>query len=146
MAVWRYYTVCRANTTSPCILHRRRLRVKLIITNNHGCTDTARKNINVAAKPQVSFTGLNAQYCTGDNVTLVSNLLGSISQYARNTVMVPVFPISQPSRILILHREILRLRWKLPAVIAEPFNRRDSPKFSWFLHLNWAMRKHFVRD
>ena len=59
--------------------------IKLIITNNHGCTDTARKNINVAAKPQVSFTGLNAQYCTGDNVTLVSNLLGSISQYTWNT-------------------------------------------------------------
>lgn len=58
--------------------------INLIATDNHGCSDTAVKSINVTKVPVVDFTGLNNQYCTGDTISLVANLQGNIDSYTWN--------------------------------------------------------------
>ena len=44
--------------------------VKLTVTDNHGCSDTARTNLVVTALPAFDFTGLASQYCTGNKIFL----------------------------------------------------------------------------
>jgi len=59
--------------------------IDLIVTNDHGCKDTTTKTVVVTKEPVVDFTGLNAQYCTGDVVTLVSDIQGgNTSSYTWN--------------------------------------------------------------
>ncbi|MEO6489225.1 MAG: PKD domain-containing protein [Ferruginibacter sp.] len=58
--------------------------ITLVAVNNHGCSDTATKNIIITAIPVVEFTGLNAKYCTGESVSLTANLQGNISSYSWN--------------------------------------------------------------
>ncbi len=59
--------------------------LSLIITNDHGCSDTAViKRVAVTAMPIVEFSGLNAQYCTGEAVVLNANLQGNITSYTWN--------------------------------------------------------------
>lgn len=44
--------------------------VKLILTDIHGCIDTADRDIVVTDVGKVDFLGLKAQYCTGNKLTL----------------------------------------------------------------------------
>ncbi|RYD88365.1 MAG: T9SS type B sorting domain-containing protein, partial [Sphingobacteriales bacterium] len=57
-------------------------RVNLIVTNNHGCSDTAFTDVFTTAEPIISFTGLLPKYCTGETVTLTSSLRGNIASYS----------------------------------------------------------------
>ncbi|MFT3911950.1 MAG: PKD domain-containing protein [Ferruginibacter sp.] len=60
--------------------------ISLIITNDHGCKDTATRNVTITSPPIVDFTGLNLDYCTGDSIRLATNIQGNnISSYAWNT-------------------------------------------------------------
>jgi gliding motility-associated-like protein len=58
--------------------------VHLIATNNHGCVDTATKQVFVTPIPVISFTGLNTKYCTAETVLLTAQLQGNISNYTWN--------------------------------------------------------------
>ena len=44
--------------------------IKLIVTDFHGCTDTATATRFVTPTPLIDFTGLKPQYCTGNQVLL----------------------------------------------------------------------------
>ena len=44
--------------------------IKLIVTDNHGCRDTASSKLVITALPNLNFSGLAAQYCTGNLVFL----------------------------------------------------------------------------
>lgn len=44
--------------------------IKLTVNDTHGCTDTARVTRFVTPLPFIDFTGLNAQYCTGNKLFL----------------------------------------------------------------------------
>ncbi|MFT3982078.1 MAG: PKD domain-containing protein [Ferruginibacter sp.] len=59
--------------------------IRLTATNDHACTDDSIRVINVTDTPVVRFTGLNAQYCTAEEVTLTSNISGgNVSSYTWN--------------------------------------------------------------
>ncbi|MCP9751780.1 gliding motility-associated C-terminal domain-containing protein [Ferruginibacter sp. HRS2-29] len=55
--------------------------IRLIATNDHGCKDTATKQLYVTALPTASFGVLNPKYCAGDMVTLTGTVTGHISNY-----------------------------------------------------------------
>lgn len=58
----------------------------LVITDEHGCKDTARKFLDITNPPVVSFSGLENKYCTGDNVTLLADITGgNVSSYSWHT-------------------------------------------------------------
>lgn len=59
--------------------------IRLIITNDHGCSDTADKVINITRMPVVDFSGLHAQYCTADVVQLNASIQGNIASYTWDT-------------------------------------------------------------
>ena len=51
--------------------------VVLTATNNIGCINDSMKIITVVDTVTVRFTGLNSQYCTGDQVNLSTNIVGA---------------------------------------------------------------------
>lgn len=55
--------------------------VQLIITDNHGCKDTASKLMHVDASALIDFTGLKPQYCTDKTVTLKRVISRNITSY-----------------------------------------------------------------
>lgn len=55
--------------------------VQLVVTDNHGCTDTARKVLHVTATADIDFTGLRSQYCTGNEITLMRKISRNIISY-----------------------------------------------------------------
>lgn len=55
--------------------------VQLIVTDNHGCTDTANKMLFVTASPVIDFTGLKSQYCTGNQLVLTRKITRNINSY-----------------------------------------------------------------
>lgn len=55
--------------------------VRLIVTDNHGCLDTAIKQMRVDATAQLDFTGLKPQYCTGNTVSLKRVISRNITSY-----------------------------------------------------------------
>jgi gliding motility-associated-like protein len=44
--------------------------IQLIVTDNHGCKDTARHNLVISNLPIIDFTGLASQYCVGNKIFL----------------------------------------------------------------------------
>ena len=44
--------------------------IKLIVTDNHACKDTAIGNLVITALPALDFTGLSPQYCVGNKIFL----------------------------------------------------------------------------
>ena len=44
--------------------------ILLIVTDNHGCSDTARNKLVITALPLIDFWGLAAQYCTDNKIFL----------------------------------------------------------------------------
>ena len=44
--------------------------IKLIVTDNHGCNDTAINKLVVTATPAIDFRGLASQYCVGNKIFL----------------------------------------------------------------------------
>lgn len=55
--------------------------VQLIVTDNHGCRDTASKLMHVDASALIDFTGLKPQYCTDKTVTLKRVISRNITSY-----------------------------------------------------------------
>jgi gliding motility-associated-like protein len=55
--------------------------VQLIVTDNHGCRDTADKILYVSASAAIDFTGLKSQYCTGNQVLLTRKISRNIISY-----------------------------------------------------------------
>lgn len=51
-----------------------RYDVKLILTDIHGCIDTASSVMVVTATPVINFTGLKPQYCTGNEIVLTATV------------------------------------------------------------------------
>lgn len=57
----------------------------LTATNDHFCVDDSIKIVNVTDTPVVRFTGLNAQYCSAESVTLTADIIGgNVSNYTWN--------------------------------------------------------------
>jgi gliding motility-associated-like protein len=54
---------------------------KLIVTDNHGCKDTVSKNFHVTPLASIDFTGLKAQYCTGNQVYLTRKISRNMMSY-----------------------------------------------------------------
>lgn len=54
----------------------------LIVTDNHGCRDTASKVFTVTSTAYINFTGLRPQYCVGNTVTLMRDISPNITSYA----------------------------------------------------------------
>ncbi|MBC7934299.1 MAG: PKD domain-containing protein [Rhizobacter sp.] len=50
--------------------------ITLTVNNDHFCVDDSIKMVNVTDTPLVRFTGLNNQYCTGETVTLNTDITG----------------------------------------------------------------------
>lgn len=55
--------------------------VQLIVTDNHGCRDTASKILHVTPSAAIDFTGLKPQYCTGNQVVLTRKISPNIGSY-----------------------------------------------------------------
>ncbi|HMX81560.1 MAG TPA: PKD domain-containing protein, partial [Ferruginibacter sp.] len=55
--------------------------VTLRVTDNHGCTATASKQMHVDASALIDFTGLKPQYCTGQTVSLKRVISRNITSY-----------------------------------------------------------------
>lgn len=55
--------------------------VQLIVTDNHGCRDTASRLMHVDASALIDFTGLKPQYCTDKTVTLKRVISRNITSY-----------------------------------------------------------------
>ncbi|MBK7433467.1 MAG: gliding motility-associated C-terminal domain-containing protein [Chitinophagaceae bacterium] len=53
----------------------------LIVTDNHGCKDTASRNFHVTNTAFIDFTGLKPQYCTGNTITLMRDISRNIQSY-----------------------------------------------------------------
>lgn len=51
--------------------------ITLTVNNDHACMDDSIKIVNVTDTPVVRFTGLNSQYCTGETVTLATDITGA---------------------------------------------------------------------
>lgn len=59
--------------------------ITLTAANDHFCLDDSIKTVHVTDTPTVRFTGLNTQYCTGENVSLSTNITGTnVSGYTWN--------------------------------------------------------------
>jgi gliding motility-associated-like protein len=54
---------------------------KLIVTDNHGCRDTASKSFHVTPLASIDFTGLKPQYCTGNQVVLTRRISRNMMSY-----------------------------------------------------------------
>ena len=55
--------------------------VTLRVTDNHGCTAIASKQMHVDASARIDFTGLKPQYCTGQTVSLKRVISRNITSY-----------------------------------------------------------------
>ncbi len=55
--------------------------VQLIVTDNHGCRDTASRLMHIDASALIDFTGLKPQYCTGNTVTLQRKISRNVISY-----------------------------------------------------------------
>lgn len=55
--------------------------VQLIVTDNHGCKDTASRQLHVDASALIDFTGLKPQYCTGNIVSLQRVISRNVLSY-----------------------------------------------------------------
>ncbi len=55
--------------------------VRLIVTDNHGCRDTAIRLMHIDASALIDFTGLKPQYCTGNTVTLKRKISRNVISY-----------------------------------------------------------------
>ncbi len=55
--------------------------VQLIVTDNHGCRDTASRLMHVDASALIDFTGLKPQYCTGNIVSLQRVISRNVLSY-----------------------------------------------------------------
>lgn len=59
--------------------------ITLTVNNDHACMDDSIKIVNVTDTPLVRFTGLNSQYCTGETVTVATNITGgNVAGYTWN--------------------------------------------------------------
>ena len=91
--------------------------VNLYVTDSHGCKDTATKTVIVTPKPVVDFSGLKTQYCTGDTVSLVSNIQGYIDNYTWNNGNSGIFN-NQP---LIKYTYALQNNYNISLAITDRF-------------------------
>ncbi len=55
--------------------------VQLMVTDNHGCIDTASKSLHVTATAFIDFTGLKPQYCVDNKVMLTRRISPNIVSY-----------------------------------------------------------------
>lgn len=55
--------------------------VQLIVTDNHGCRDTASRLMHIDASALIDFTGLKPQYCTGNIVSLQRKISRNVISY-----------------------------------------------------------------
>jgi len=58
--------------------------IQLIVSDSHGCKDTASSKLFVADRAKVDFTGLQPQYCTDKTITLYRVISPNIISYTWN--------------------------------------------------------------
>lgn len=77
--------------------------VQLIVTDNHGCNDTASRVLHVTPSPVINFSGLRNQYCTGNELVLTRQISPNIDSYTwdngdgKTFVNKPIVQFSYPN-------------------------------------------------